>query len=115
MGERESHLCHAAGQPNYEVHEGLKSHPGLDLGLRFTSTSFMEAADFALEFLDEHDPEREGRVSALEIVRATPEQRETVWRYDHDGSRSGHQDPKEIWGFDVTASWRGPAEAARRA
>ena len=102
---------HAAGQSSYEVHEGLKSHPGLDLGLRYTSSDFLEAADYALEFLDEHDPRREGRVSALEIVRVRPERREVVWRYEHDGSRSGHQDPREVWGFDVTA-WRGPARAA---
>ena len=114
MAESVNNLCHAAGQSSYEVHEGLKSHPGLDLGLRFTTPSFLEAADFALEFLDEHDSEREGKVSALEIVRVRSEHRDTVWRYEHDGSRSGHQDPKEVWGFDVTA-WRGPDPTAARA
>ena len=69
MAERDSDLCHAAGQPVYEVHEGLKHHPGLDLGLRFSSSSFLDSAEYALEFLDEHDPKREGRVSALEILR----------------------------------------------
>jgi hypothetical protein len=111
MAESQSH---AAGQPNYEVHESLKRHPGLDLGLRFSSPEPLEAIDFALEFLDEHDPSREGRVSALEIVRVGPERRETVWRYEHDGSPNGHQDPQEVWGFDVTA-WRGPDPAASRA
>jgi hypothetical protein len=110
----ENNQSHAAGQSNHEVHEGLKSHPGLDLGLRFTCEEFLDAIDFALEFLEEHDPERTGRVSALEIVRVGPEQRETVWRYEYDGSRGGHQDPRELWGFDVTA-WRGPGSAAPRA
>jgi len=114
MAERDSDLCHAAGQPVYEVHEGLKHHPGLDLGLRFSSSSFLDSAEYALEFLDEHDPKREGRVSALEILRVEGEQRETVWRYDYDGSQKGLQDPKEIWGFDVNA-WRGPDRAASRA
>ena len=113
MAERIRDLCHAAGQPVYEVHEGLKHHPGLDLGLRFTSPSFLDAAEYALEFLDEHDPRREGRVSALEIVRVEHDRVTSVWRYDHNGSRSGHQDPKEIWGFDVNA-WRGPERAATR-
>lgn len=107
MAESQSH---AAGQ-SYAVHEGMKLHPGLDLGLRDTSDSFLDASDFAFEFLDEHDPNREGRVSALEIVRIGPESRETVWRYEYNGSQSGHQDPREVWGFDVT-KWRGPDRAA---
>ena len=109
MAESQSH---AAGQ-SYAVHESMKLHPGLDLGLRHTADSFEDASEFAFEFLDEHDPKREGRVSALEIVRVgpEPEARETVWRYEYNGSHSGHQDPKEFWGFDVTA-WRGPDRAA---
>lgn len=109
-----TNISHAAGQPTYAVHESLKHHLGLDLGLRHTSTSFLDASEFAFDFLDEHDPKREGRVSALEIVRVTAERRETVWRYEHDGSEGGHQDPKEIWGFSANA-WRGPDRAASRA
>ena len=109
MAESQSH---AAGQ-SYAVHESMKLHPGLDLGLRHTADSFEDASDFALEFLNEHDPNREGRVSALEIVRVGPEpgSRETVWRYEYNGSKSGHQDPREFWGFDVN-TWRGPDRAA---
>ena len=108
MAESQSH---AAGQ-SYAVHESMKLHPGLDLGLRHTADSFEDASEFAFEFLDEHDPKREGRVSALEIVRVGPENsRETVWRYEYNGSHSGHQDPREFWGFDVT-TWRGPDRAA---
>ena len=109
MAESQSH---AAGQ-SYAVHESMKLHPGLDLGLRHTADSFEDASEFAFEFLDEHDPKREGRVSALEIVRVgpEPEARETVWRYEYNGSHSGHQDPREFWGFDVN-TWRGPERAA---
>jgi hypothetical protein len=109
MAESQSH---AAGQ-SYAVHESMKLHPGLDLGLRHTADSFEDASEFAFEFLDEHDPQREGRVSALEIVRVGPEpgSRETVWRYEYNGSHSGHQDPREFWGFDVN-TWRGPDRAA---
>jgi len=109
MAETQSH---AAGQ-SYAVHESMKLHPGLDLGLRHTADSFEDASEFAFEFLDEHDPNREGRVSALEIVRVgpEPEARETVWRYEYNGSPSGHQDPREFWGFDVN-TWRGPDRAA---
>ena len=107
MAETQSH---AAGQ-SYAVHESMKLHPGLDLGLRHTSDSFLEASEFALEFLDEHDPNREGRVSALEIVRIGPESCETVWRYEYNGSPGGHQDPRQAWGYNVNA-WRGPDRAA---
>jgi hypothetical protein len=109
MAQPESHAAE-----HYAVHEGLKLHRGLDLGLRHQCDSFLDAAEFAFEFLDEHDPQREGRVSALEIVRVSPALRETVWRYEHDGSPSGHQDPRELWGFDVT-TWRGPDRAVYRA
>jgi hypothetical protein len=105
---------HAAKQPVYEVRESMKHHRGLDLGLRQTTKMFLDAIDFALEFLDEHDPDREGRVSALEVLRVSADGSETVWRYEHDGSAGGLQDPQKIWGFDVTA-WRGPERAASRA
>ena len=103
---------HAAGQ-SYAVHESLKRHPGLDLGLRHTCETFIDAVEYACDFLDEHDPQREGRVSALEIVRVGPEADETVWRYEHDGSPGGHQDPNELWGFDIVR-WRGPGHPAAR-
>ena len=111
MAESQSH---AAMEPRYVVRESMKRHPGLDLGLRHACASFLDAAEFAIEFLDEHDPEREGRVSALEIVREAPEGSATVWRYEHDGSRSGHQNGRQIWGFDANA-WRGPDRAAHPA
>ena len=108
MAESQSH---AAGQ-SYAVHESMKLHPGLDLGLRHTADSFEDASEFAFEFLNEHDPNREGRVSALEIVRVGPENsRETVWRYEYNGSQSGPPDPRAFWGFDVN-TWRGPDRAA---
>lgn len=105
---------HAAEQSRYVVRESLKRHPGLDLGHRQTCDSFLDAVEYAIEFLDDHDPDREGRVSALEIVRVLPEPRDVVWRYEHDGSREGHVDPREVWGFDFTA-WRGPDRASQRA
>jgi hypothetical protein len=108
MAESQSH---AAMKSRYVVRESMKRHPGLDLGVRHTCEAFLDAAEFAIEFLDEHDPKREGRVSALEIVRESPEPSETVWRYEHDGSRLGPQDPREVWGFDANA-WRGPDRAA---
>jgi hypothetical protein len=107
MAESQSH---AAGQ-SYAVRESLKRQPGLDLGVRQTCETFIDAVEFAFDFLDEHDPDREGRVSAIEIVRVGPGASETIWRYEHDGSPDGHQDPKDIWGFDIV-KWRGPQHPA---
>jgi hypothetical protein len=104
---------HAAWQSGYEVREGLESVPGLDLGLRHRCDDYLEAVDFALAFVDEHDPGREGLVSMLEIVKLDADRRETVWRYRTSEARRGLEDPKDVWGFDVTQRWSGPpAQAA---
>ena len=101
MAESKSH---AAGQ-SYAVHESMKLHPGLDLGLRHTADSFDRRKRIRVRVpRTSTTRNREGRVSALEIVRVGPEpgSRETVWRYEYNGSQSAHQDPREFWGFDVT-------------
>lgn len=61
----------AARQEVYELHEsaGERGQPV------HVSESFLEATDVAFDILAERDPE------ALEIVKVTPEGRETVWRY----------------------------------
>lgn len=103
---------HAAWQSGYEVREGLENVPGLDLGLRHRCNDYLDAVDFALAYVSEHDPLREGLVSSLEIVKVSDSERETVWRYSASKARRGHADPKEIWGFDVTKAWYGPAGRA---
>jgi hypothetical protein len=102
------HLRHAAGRPVYEVHEVLVGDPALDLGLRFETTDFGAAVDFAFDFLDRQDPGREGAVSALEIVRVEGSRRETVWSYDHTRTAELSRNAYGPWGFDVTRRWQGP-------
>src|SRR5438270_896380 len=63
------HLRRAARQPAYEVHEILEGTPALDLGVRFVSGDYLEAVDAAFEYLDEHDPNRTGAVSGVEVHR----------------------------------------------
>jgi hypothetical protein len=103
----EHDFCHAAGQLQFEVHEGLRTLPGLDLGLRYRCDDYLDAVNFAAEFLDEHDPAREGLVSALEIVKVSPEGRQLIWRYAYSEA-AAMRDPSEVWGFDVTRTWRLP-------
>jgi hypothetical protein len=104
---------HAAGRPKYAVYELLHGRPALDPRLRSEADSFEEAVDYALMFLDRADPDRTGRVEALEIVRTEGTRRETVWTYRHE---PGYVPASLVdrWGFDVTRRW-GPPRAARPA
>ncbi|MFY9578645.1 MAG: hypothetical protein WAQ33_04920 [Gaiellaceae bacterium] len=63
----------------------------------YESTNFLEAADFAFEFVERHEPD------ALEIERRQGDKRECVWMYSQDraaevaASRKGML---ETYGFD---------------
>jgi hypothetical protein len=103
----------AARQPIYEVRELHDGDPPLDLGLRQSCASYLDAVDFAFDFLQENDPLREGAVSALEIVRVDGDCRERVWRYRQSEVRRLPGDLVKRWGFDVTRRWRGPGARFR--
>jgi hypothetical protein len=99
---------HAAGHSIYEVHEVLGRDPGLDLGSRYECSEYLDAFDFALEFLQEHDPNREGNVSGLDIKHVCGSERQTVWEYRHGENDAGPADLVALWGWDPTTSWQGP-------
>lgn len=66
----------------------------------FESTNFLEAADHAFEFVEEHDP------AALEIHRTHGAAQETVWNYSASRAAAANADRKnlaETFGFDPTA------------
>jgi hypothetical protein len=66
----------------------------------FESTNFLEAADHAFEFVEEHDP------AALEIHRTHGAAQETVWNYSASRAAAVDADRKnlaETFGFDPTA------------
>jgi hypothetical protein len=92
----------------YEVHEILGADPGLDLGSRYRCADYLEAFDFAVEFLQEHDPGREGKVSGLDIKQVQGSQEETVWEYRHAEVGKAPHDLVALWGFDPR-HWEGPA------
>ena len=107
------HVRHAAGRPKYAVYELLHGRSALDPRLHSESDSFDEAVDYALTFLDRADPDRTGRVEALEIARREGTTRETVRTYRHERDYV----PTNLvdrWGFDVTRRW-GPPRATRPA
>jgi hypothetical protein len=99
---------HAAANDPYEVHEVLGGEPALDLGLRFETADFGTAVDFAFDYRERRDPNRQGLVNALEIVRVAESRGETVWRYSHAQSRSIARDLVGVWGFHPGSGWSSP-------
>ena len=63
----------------------------------FESANFLEAADYAFEFVDEHDP------AALEIHRTHGAAQETVWNYSASRAAAVNAERKDLaqtFGFD---------------
>jgi hypothetical protein len=66
----------------------------------FESTNFLEAADYAFEFVEDHEP------AALEIHRTHGAAQETVWNYSASRAAAVNAERKplaETFGFDPTA------------
>lgn len=106
-------LCHAAWQSTYEVRELSGEDPPLDLGVRHRCDDFLDAADFVVDYLNEHDPGREGRVGELRIERVRGDAREILTAYRARDAAVPCADLSVRWGFPVTA-WQGTPEARRR-
>ncbi len=65
----------------------------------FESANFLEAADYAFEFVDQHDP------AALEIHRTHGAAQETVWNYSASRAAVVNAERKDLaqtFGFDPT-------------
>jgi hypothetical protein len=92
----------AADAPMYQVRELTDGVQPVDLGLLHQCPDFLEAADFAFDYLESNDPLHEGSVSVIQIVRVTGSEREVVCSYRHTESAAAQrQDSVERWGFDV--------------
>lgn len=105
-------LRHAAGQAAYEVHEVLDGDSSVELNVMFRCTDYVQAVEFAFEILERRDPQREGSVGGLRIVKLERGERETVWTYSHS-AQEGRSDPMRQWGFDVTRRWQIPTAPVR--
>jgi hypothetical protein len=92
----------APEEPVYKVFEVI-FEPGYQRRTPlFESANFLDAADYAFEFVAEHDP------AALEIQRTSGAAQETVWNYSAsraDAVNAERKDLVETFGFDPTA-WR---------
>jgi hypothetical protein len=67
----------------------------------FVTDSFLEATDFAFEYLAAEAPD------VLEIVRVRGRERESVWQCDQRGAPAESADSVDRYGFDPNA-WTGP-------
>ena len=89
----------AATEPVYRVYEvtfrqGFQQRRSLN-----ESPNFLEAADFAMEYVQVHGPE------ALEIERLDGEKQETIWAYSETRATAAalaRQDLVDTFGFDPT-------------
>ena len=86
-------------EPVYRVFEVI-FEPGYQRRTElFGSANFLEAADYAFEFVDEHDP------AALEIHRTHGAAQETVWNYSATRAAAVNANRKDLaqtFGFDPT-------------
>jgi hypothetical protein len=84
-------------QPTYEVCEVGLEGDEQPRDVLYRSASFLEAIDFATEFIEDHDP------VGLEIHRAETNARETVWTYSESRAAELAASRKTIsdtFGFD---------------
>jgi hypothetical protein len=88
-----------AEEPTYKLFEVI-FEPGYQRRTElFESTNFLETADYAFEFVDDHDP------AALEIHRTHGAAQETVWNYSASRAAAVSAERKDLaqtFGFDPT-------------
>lgn len=85
-GQKVYLVCEVVFDPHYRTRSVL-----------YKSVNLLEAAEFALEYVQEHDPK------ALEIQRASGKTRETVWTYSETRAAAlaaSRKRPVETFGFD---------------
>jgi hypothetical protein len=86
-------------EPEYKLFEVI-FEPGYQRRTElFASANFLETADYAFEFVDEHDP------AALEIHRTHGAAQETVWNYSASRAAAVNAERKDLaqtFGFDPT-------------
>jgi len=90
----------AVGEPVYKVRE-VPREEGRTGSVLYETANFLEAADFAFEFVEANEP------FALEIERVEGDRRESVWSYSEDRANqaaAARQDLVETYGFDPI-SW----------
>jgi hypothetical protein len=88
-----------SARPVYRVY-GVTFRQGFQQRISlWESSNFLEAADFAMEYVQDHSPE------ALEIERLESDRQETVWTYSETRAQAAElarRDLVDTFGFDPT-------------
>jgi hypothetical protein len=82
----------------------VEDHGSAEARVVFRSGAFLDAVDFAFEYLEAESPER------LRIFRILGRKREEVWSYGPETAAETEEQPRdllEVYGYDVVR-WRGP-------
>jgi hypothetical protein len=99
-GELEASLKPAAqAEPVYRVYSVAFRQTFQQRSALYENANFLDAADFAMEYVQDHSPE------ALEIERLDGEVQETVWTYSETRATAAElarKDLVETFGFDPT-------------
>jgi hypothetical protein len=99
-GELETSLMSTPqAEPVYRVYTVTFRHGFQERGSLCESPNFLEAADFAMEYVQDRQPE------ALEIERIDGELQETVWTYSESRAAAAELARKDLvdtFGFDPT-------------
>jgi hypothetical protein len=94
-----------AGRPVYEVREVAQGSTAQQGAPLYMSGNFLEAADFACDYVDREKP------VGLEIHRSDGAERETVWTYSQERAEAAAADGTRLvdtFGFDPTLFGRRP-------
>jgi len=99
-GELETSLKPApAAEPVYRVYKVTFRQSFQDRATLCEYTNFLEAADYAMEYVQDYSPE------ALEIERIAGDEQETVWTYSESRAAAAEiarKDLVDTFGFDPT-------------
>jgi hypothetical protein len=90
----------AAAEETYQVED----HGSEEARVVFRSEAFLDAVDFAFEYLEAESPAR------LRIFRVLGRKREEVWTYGPEAAAETEEPPRDlmdVFGYDVV-HWRGP-------
>jgi hypothetical protein len=94
----------AVGEPAYKVRD-VPREEGVTGCVLYETANFLEAADFAFEFVEANEP------YALEIERVEAGRSETVWSYSEDRANAAAESRRDLvdtYGFDPIR-WNTPS------
>ena len=93
----------AAPPSGHEETYQVEDHGSEEAKVVFRSEAFLDAVDFAFEYLEAESPER------LRIFRILGRKREEVWSYEPETAAGSEkqEDLVDVFGYDVVR-WRGP-------